>query len=56
MTHVDSLLSIGLLYNPDGGIGNQDQEDDERFHKSSHPASTRFRRILKQSQDKGNDS
>lgn len=45
-THVDGLFSIILLYHADGGVGDEDEKDDERFDKRRRPASTGFAGIF----------
>jgi hypothetical protein len=54
-THVDGLFSVRLLYDSDGGIGDEDQEDDERFDKCRGPAPTRLAAILETGENERDD-
>jgi hypothetical protein len=54
-THIDGLFSVRLLYDSDGGVGDEDQEDDERFDKCRGPAPTGFAAILETGEDERDD-
>jgi hypothetical protein len=54
-THINSLFSIGLLDNSDSSVGDEDEQNDRRLDKRSHPGSTWLGCIFKQGENKGDD-
>lgn len=54
-THIDGLLGVGLLYDTDSSVGDEDKEDHEWLNECRHPATSRFRRVFKACQDERDD-
>lgn len=56
LPYINGFFSVTLLNYTDGGIGDQDEEDDKRLDEGGSPASTGLVRIFEASKNKGDDS
>lgn len=55
LTYVDGLFSICLLNDTDSGVGDENEENDQRFDKGCHPRSSRLGRVFETRQDERHD-
>lgn len=55
VTHVYCLLGIGFLDDTDGGIGDEDEQDDQWLDKGCQPGASWLGGIFKAGEDKGDD-
>jgi hypothetical protein len=54
--YINGLFSVALLDYTDGGIGDQDEENDKRLDEGGSPASTGLVRVFEASKDKRDNS